>query len=150
MLNFEKDNKKGLIYELKARNKIIEHYNYTISEISTGYNPYYDFIAYDITNNRYIQYEVKTSLQNYSTFFLEYKNHKNKPTGINITTSNYYILVDIHPTNITVKDIYYIVETKLLKQLINTNNFCIKMNYCKNAFGYIIPKELVSTISTLL
>ena len=92
MSNFENDNEKGLIYELKARNKIIEHYNYTISEISTGYNPYYDFIAYDNTNNRYIQYEAKTSLQNYPTLFIEYKNNNHKPTGISITTSKYYIL----------------------------------------------------------
>ena len=44
MSNFVKDSEKGQSYELKAQNKIIEHYNYTITEISTGKNPYYDLM----------------------------------------------------------------------------------------------------------
>ena len=82
--------------------------------------------------------------------FIEYKNHNHKPTGISITTSKYYIFVDFHPSDANIKEHYYIVKTKLLKELININNFSIKANYCKNAFGHIIPKKVISTISIRL
>lgn len=143
--NFINDLRYGLLYESKARDKIIEKYNYKIIKISESYEPRYDFKAIDPITNKKIKYEVKTTKQQYNTIFIEFKNSSNKPSGISLTTANYYIFVDILDD-----EQYYVIKTSILKEIIEKHTIKIAPNYCNNAWGYIIDKNIIIGSSVIL
>lgn len=145
MSNFINDLRYGIIYENKAREKIVDKFHYKIIKISDGYEPRYDFKALNESINKKIKYEVKTTKQQYNTIFIEFKNSTNKPSGIRLTTANYYIFVDVSDD-----EQYYLIKTSILKEIIEKHTIKIALNYCKNAWGYIIDKNIIIGSSTIL
>lgn len=142
--NFHNDLELGLKYESRARDRIVDKYSYRIIKVSAGNEPRYDFKALNEKTNEKIRYEVKTTKQQYNTIFVEYQ-YKNKPSGINSTTANYYIFVDVSDD-----EQYYLIKTSLLKQIIEKHTMKIAPNYCKNAWGYIIDKDIIIGSSIIL
>jgi hypothetical protein len=135
---FIDDLKYGLKYEALAMNKIIDKYKYKIVKISDGYQPKYDFKLANM-DNKMIRYEVKTTQMAYSTIFIEFKNKDGKPTGISLSTAHYYIFVDVSKND----EQYYVIETSLLKQIIELHTIRMSLNKYKNSVGYIIDKNII-------
>ena len=90
------------------------------------------FSDYDFCING-ISYECKldTNLTKNNTMFCEYLS-RNIPSGISITKSDYYFIKSL--------DDYYIIPTKVIKDLIKTNEFKTKhCGYKSYSSCYLIP-----------
>jgi hypothetical protein len=135
----------GLKYESRAREKKVDKYNYKIIKISEAYEPRYDFKAVNHETHKKIRYEVKTTRQQYNTIFIEY-HYNNKPSGINLTTAHFYAFVDIFDDD----EQYYVIRTSILKKIIETNTIKIVPNRYKNAWGFIIDKNIIVASSVVL
>ena len=72
----------------------------------------FDFDLIDPESKNIISFEVKTDKRSKTTnnFYIEYNNGFGKPTGIEITTSDYHIITD--------ETDYYLISTEKLKDLI--------------------------------
>ena len=147
--NFKNDLSYGIKYEERTQSKIVDKYNYKIIKISQGNSPKYDFKALDKINNKKLKYEVKTTSQEYQTVFIEFKNGNNKPSGINKTTSHFYIFVDVSKKEDD-NEKYYLIQTIKLKKIIEENTIKIIPNRYKNAWGYIVKKNIIIAASVEL
>lgn len=107
--NFFIENKSKFdIYETIALERVIKYYKNVFNLVEICNNYKYDFM---LSNNK--KYEVKADLASLKTgnFYIEYyDNFNKKPSGIDISESNHYIITD---TN----DNYYMIKTKKLKKI---------------------------------
>ena len=97
---FEDQLKKGIVVEKEAQKHIIKYkkdkYNKVYTLHTERNDGEYDFeIIEPLTKNK-ISYEVKADKrsQTSSIFFIEYNNGFGKPSGIEITRADYYIMTD--------------------------------------------------------
>lgn len=114
-MGFKEDLKIGNEYEKKLIN-IVEFETY---KIMNGRFSFYDI---EITkNNTIIKYEVKADRYTHKTnnIVIEYE-YKNKPSGINISQSDYYAYFVINPNN---DDDLYIIPTNDIKEYIKNNKY---------------------------
>jgi hypothetical protein len=146
---FKNDLLYGIKYEERTQLKILDKYNYKIIKISQGNSPKYDFKALDKINKKKIKYEVKTTSQEYQTIFIEFKNGDNEASGINKTTSHFYIFVDVSK-NEDDNEKYYSIQTTKLKKIIEENTIKIIPNRYNNAWGYIVKKNIIIAASVEL
>lgn len=105
----------ALIFEKQAQERIIKYYNNEYSLLNECKNSNYDF---ELSNN--IKYEVKTDFKAVKTtnFFIEYIQF-NRPSGIQTTKANFYIIIIPFIT----KTKYYLIETLELEFFILTKQF---------------------------
>ena len=73
------------------------------------------------------------NLMNYPFNYIEFSRNDGKLTGISITKSKYYILVD------QTENVYYLIETKKLKELCDKNNKIFKSQF---NFSFLISKAI--------
>jgi hypothetical protein len=135
-LQFIKADKKQLPYQIEGGRRCSIFFN---SKIITTDNKDY---KYDILLENDITIEVKThfKLNKWGTFYIEFI-FNNKPSGIDTTESIYYCLND------TIN--YWLIETKILKQLIDENNFETSKidNKETKTIGYKIKKNIIIDLS---
>ncbi len=114
-MNFENDLSFGNEYERKLID-YIEHDKYIIKE---GYFPYYD-IKFK-KDGKKTRYEVKADRLSYKTcnMAIEFE-CSNKPSGIQISRSDYYAYFVLKPNN---NYDLYIIPTKKIKKEINKENY---------------------------
>lgn len=126
---FNKNKANFMKYEIEAGKIIETTFNKQIIETCNSYK-------YDFKTNDNVTYEVKaepTCLRT-NNFYIEFFAY-GKPSGLNISESNYYIITD------TIN--FYLIETIKLKELISTNTFTIKQTKDKKTYGYLINKEFI-------
>ena len=134
----------GKYWEIQAQKRIIKYFNeqYIIKNTCNDNN--YDF---ELTNN--IKYEVKTDIRatltnNIFIEFLQFGKH----SGIEITKSNYYIIITPYK-----KPIYILIDVLELKFLISTKQYKLiiqptqKNNYTS---GYIFDINIIIKNSILI
>ena len=114
-MGFKDDLKFGNEYEKKLIS-IVDNDKYKIMD---GNYPFYDIEM--IKDNKTIKYEVKADRYTYRTnnIVIEYE-CKNKPSGINISTSDFYAYFVINPNN---NDDLYIIPTDDIKEYIKNNKY---------------------------
>lgn len=137
-MGFKDDLKFGNIYEKKLIN-LIPNDNYKIME---GNFPFYDIeIIKDDINTKY---EVKADRYTYKTnnIVIEYE-CRAKPSGINISQSNYYAYYVVNPNN---KDDLYIIPTNDIKEYIKNRNYKRIISGGDNGVSkmYIFDKNIFS------
>jgi hypothetical protein len=138
MNNYELFNKNVVLfkkYEIESARRIKAKYNVDVKKWCDNSN--YDFKT---TDN--IKYEVKTEPASLKTFncFIEYFAY-GVPSGISVTTANYYIITD------TID--YYLIETKILKELCQKYNNIKKTNDNLTS-GYLLKKNIIVENSILI
>lgn len=114
-MSFKLDLEFGNIYEKKLV-EIIPHDSYDIKQ---GYFPDYDV---EITKeNKKYTYEVKADRYSYRTgnLVLEYE-CRNKPSGINKTTADFYAYYVVKPYN---RFELYIIPTEVLRTAITEKKY---------------------------
>ena len=132
-LKLKQENKK---YETEASRRINEKYNVT----TTKFN---DTFAYDFITSNGLKYEVKAdkASEKHGNFFIEFLQF-NKPSGISITESDYYIITDTKNYYlILVDDIKAIIENQRNKKHIVIKNFTNSVGGTTS--GFVIKKELI-------
>ena len=134
MNNFYKNLKKFQPYEEEAA-KRIEKLN-KVKVLNYCNDSKYDFLTGDN-----IKYEVKTEPASLKTnnFFIEFEGY-GKPSGINITEADYYIIND----TIT----YYLIRVSKLKLLIK--NKPIRTTKDKVTFGFLIKTQIIKDNSKII
>lgn len=137
MYNFKEDLKLGHVYELKALDRLlnIKQKEYLINQDS-GKNSEYDFIYGGV------KYEVKYDKKSKITgnIFIECKCN-NKLSGINLTTSKYYIITD--------GDIYWKIKTSEIKEKLTKYKY-IKFYTDSYVEGVIIPINDIKQFKSLI
>ena len=123
-------------YEIKAA-KFIE------AKYRTKIVKYCNDNRYDFKTEDKMKYEVKTEPTSLITgnFFIEFYGY-NKPSGITVSKSNYYIIND------TIK--YYLIPTNKLREIIEMNTFKIVSTKDKMTYGYLINKKIIVEQSIIL
>jgi hypothetical protein len=146
--NFKIDLNYGKKYELLTILKLQEKFNYKLVEIPNGKCEGYDIKMSHEYFNKFIKFEVKTTRSEYETIFIEYSNKNNKPSGINNTTSNYYIFVDISYDEEHIN--YYMIDINNLMDIIENETIKICSNKFNTAWGYLINKRTIINSSVQL
>ena len=134
MNSFYKNLKKFQPYEEEAAKRIEKINNVKVLNYCNDNK--YDFLTSDN-----IKYEVKTEPASLKTnnFFIEFEGY-GKPSGINITEADYYIIND----TIT----YYLIGVSKLKLLIKDKK--IISTYDKLTFGYLIKTQIIKDNSKII
>lgn len=112
---FQLDLEFGQIYE----NKLLDYVEHDTHKIMKGYFPYYDV---EITKDNVVtKYEVKADRQAYKTgnIAIEFE-YNNKPSGISVTTADYYAYYIVKPYNLF--DLY-IIPVQTLKDKITASEY---------------------------
>ena len=124
-------------YEIEAGKRIMALNNTEIIKWCNNYK--YDFK----TSPDNIKYEVKTEPMSKKTnnFFIEFYAY-GKPSGISISKANFYIFND------TIN--YYLIETSILKELIQNNNFKMQKKRDKKTIGYLIQTSIIIENSIII
>ena len=132
--SFLKNVEKFKPFEIIAGDKICKLNNTTIKNFNDNYE--FDFETVDN-----IKYEVKTDMlvNKTNNFFIEFIG-RGKPSGIDTTHSNYYILTD--------SIIYYLIDVQLLKKLVVTCRWV--KNKDNSATGYLINKNIIIENSLII
>ena len=125
----------GLIYEDKAKKRILNYYNNDIKILNSNNDFKYDF---ELTNNYKfeVKADIKASLTN--NIFIEFLQF-NLSSGIDTTEADYYIII------VPLND-YILIETEKIKKLINEKlyKFIIHPNKNNNfTAGYIFDKQII-------
>jgi len=117
---FQTDLIFGMKYEQVALNYLLPFDSYKISDCNFKK---YDIKTYNIDENKYIKYEVKSDKIAYKTgnICIETK-CRGKLSGINCTTAKYYIYFVMHK-NLKNYDVYRIKTKKLKKLCENKTTF---------------------------
>ena len=134
MNNFYKNLKKIQPFEEEAA-KRIENLN-KVKVLNYCNDNKYDFLTSDN-----LKYEVKTEPASLKTgnFFIEFEGY-GKPTGINATDADYYIIND----TIT----YYLISVSKLKLLVKNKK--IISTYDKLTFGFLINTQIIKDNSIII
>ena len=128
------------IYERIALDKVIKYYNdeYTLVHMCDNYK--YDF---KLSNNK--TYEIKAepyALKSHNFYIEHFDNFNNKLSGIATTESNYYIITDTRN--------YYIIKTRKLKKICESNLYSSIINKNRTATGFIIPVSVIIEKSVVI
>jgi hypothetical protein len=146
---FKTDLKYGKKYEHLAHTMLKEKFNLLIVDEPKGNFKYYDVAMYDQFNKKYISFEIKTTRFEYSTIFIECCNKNNEPSGIEVSTADYYIFVDVSNDEKNIN--YYIIKTDVLKQKILKKYIKkIRPNKWGTARGFVVKKTSIIGASSLL
>ena len=113
---FEEKLKFGKIHEDKAQKHVISYIlkkhgkEYKLNTVREDGE--FDFDIIDPESKNIISFEVKTDKRSKTTnnFYIEYNNGFGKPSGIEITTSDYHIIND--------ETDYYLISTEKLKDIV--------------------------------
>jgi hypothetical protein len=145
----------GQRFEKYAIDKLKERFKLKLCFTNDNYM--YDFVLSDG-----MAYEVKSDIMASKTgnVYIE-KHNRNKHSGINITESDYYIIVIKKPSTEYIKIIndefvldvsecdkynYYVIKTDTIKMLINTNQYkTISVDNLKS--GYLFDIYVIKTHS---
>ena len=129
----------GQAFEVLAIEQIIKHYKNKYKLLNTCNDNRYDFM---LTNNK--QYEVKADLMANKTGNLFIENVQfNKPSGIDVTTADYYIVI-YQKDNMNV---FLKIKTKQIKKLIQKGIYS-RYHIDKNKSGYIFNLSLFESHCT--
>ena len=95
----------------------------------------YKLVHYDFETEDGTTYEVKCDMASVKTnnFFIEYEGY-GKKSGLSITTASYHILNS--------DTSYYIIDTNVLKQLLNTGKYR-RVSTNTQTKGFIIPVSVI-------
>jgi len=129
--DFQKDFIFGQTYERIIAGQLEKLLNMKLDHFND--NNLYDIMMEDLTT-----YEIKVdrNFKRYNTFFIEFQCNS-KPSGINTSESDYYVLTD--------ESLFYVMKTNLLKNLVKINNYAIRC--CNNtSYGYIVPLDEIINI----
>jgi hypothetical protein len=101
----------------------------------------YKNILYDFETDDNIKYEVKLDRASKRTnnAFIEFRDGRGLPSGITTTTADKHIIIAI--------DIYYLIDTSILKEIIKKCNIAITGDGTK---GYILPVQILKNNSIIL
>ena len=132
--NYLKQKRASEIYETLAGERVCCRNNVKIIEICENAD-------YDFKTDDNITYEVKADSMSLKTnnFFIEYLGY-GKPSGIDITKANYYILTDTEK--------YYLIETDKLKLLVE--NCSTRKTADGSTYGYLISRKIISENSVCI
>lgn len=95
----------------------------------------YKLVHYDFETDDGTTYEVKADFASVKTnnFFIEYEGY-GKKSGLSISTATYHILNS--------DKLYYIIDTNVLKQLLNTGKYR-RVSTNTETKGFIIPVSVI-------
>jgi hypothetical protein len=137
--NFKKSYELGLKYEAMLPDYIEECYD---EYVKAPNKQFPDWDAKFRRGETWTHYEVKADLSAHKTgnLFIEYR-HTNKPSGISLTKSDYYMFFIVDGDNDKLIDVIEI-PTEILKEKCNSG--CYRTAVCWNSGfnkseGYIIP-----------
>ena len=121
----------GQSWELKAQELIQRVKDVEVTEVQTSEN--YKTMHYDFRTSDRMTYEVKADRMCSRTgnFFIEFESF-GKPSGISITKAKKHILTD--------ETTYYVIRTKMLKELIKIKNYNIACVQGSRNKGTLVPR----------
>jgi hypothetical protein len=95
---------------------------------------------YDVLLANLAKIEIKTDYKSLTSpnFFIEYYGY-NKPSGIQTTESNYYLINDTQN--------FYLIETYKLKELLKLQKFKTCSTYDELKIGFLVPKQTLIVCS---
>jgi len=101
----------------------------------------YKHILYDFETEDNIKYEVKLDIASARTnnAFIEFIDGRGLPSGITTTTADKHIIIS--------NDIYYLIDTSILKNIIKKCNIATTKDGTK---GYILPVQILKNNSSIL
>ena len=123
-----------MIYETLSAERVCRRNSVKIIEICENAD-------FDFKTDDGLTFEVKADTVSLKTnnFFIEFLGY-GKPSGIDITKANYYILTDTEK--------YYLIETDKLKLLVE--NCSTRKTADGSTYGYLISRKIISENSVCI
>jgi hypothetical protein len=132
---FKKRLQEGAIYEKKASELICELNGVSLIKFNNDYR-------YDFKTSDGLKYEVKADKVALKTknFFIEFEGY-GKPSGIQTTKANFYILTNTKE--------YFKIDVNKLKILCEQHGYTGKVNISKT-YGHLLTHDIIKNNSLLL